>query len=464
MRIEEIRLAIDLCMKARITPFLWGRHGIGKSTAVRDLCYMNDWGFVDERLSQCEAADLRGLPAKDEATKTTVFYAPAQFPRGDMTIEQIVTQLATALGADVPKTAVSGMTPLQQLRTAADSGRYGKVEDGALVFTGAEIPYENLRQFRVQLKQLQPRFPNGVFFLDEFNRSEDDVLQCSFELVLDRSIGMHVLPPGWGVVAAGNYTEGYSVNPMMRELALSDRFCHFDLMFDIEDWARWVNERFAGSAQRIVEFGMQNTEHVTGKIDVKNDVSIQPSPRAWEMVGRVMTVAERESYPSNVVEGCIAGLIGAGLAVKFMKYRCPVEARDIVEKGIKGLEKKLKGIVEDSHARGVMGGLVFGVLSHAQSRLNDVKVIHNLFDFAEFLASTPSMHDLAVAFMRPIICAKSDGTVGEDSSRAALLSNDRLAALVSMHKSTRGKLRVIDEFNKRPDLKKLMKDVSWGVE
>lgn len=463
MRIEDVRLAIDLCMKARVTPFLWGRHGIGKSTAVRDLCYMNDWGFVDERLSQCEAADLRGLPAKDEVTKTTVFYAPAQFPRGDMTIDQIVSQLAAALGTEVPKKKDGGLTPLQQLRTAAEAGRYAKDGEG-VEFDGAEIPYENLRQFRVLLKQLQPRFPHGVFFLDEFNRSEDDVLQCSFELVLDRSIGMHVLPPGWGVVAAGNYTEGYSVNPMMRELALSDRFCHFDLMFDIEDWARWVNERFTGSAQRIVEFGMQNTEHVTGKIDVKNDVAIQPSPRAWEMVARVLVVAEKESYPAHVVEGCIAGLIGSGLAVKFMKYRCPVEARDIVEKGIKGLEKKLKGIVDDSHARGVMGGLVFGVLSHAQSRLNETTVIHNLFDFAEFLAKTPTMHDLAVAFMRPIICAKSDGTIGEDNSRAALLSNDRLAALVSMHKGSRGKLRVIDEFNKRADLKKLMKDVTWGNE
>ena len=466
MKIAAVKSAVDLCIRAGITAFCWGRHGIGKSTTIRELCFWNDWGYVNERLSEIEAADLRGLAAKDEETRTTVYYPPAQFPRGDMSLEEIAQRLAETLGT-IPPERRGIWSPIQQMVLTAKSGRNVIWDNDTPTFEGEELSRDSVRKFTVLYKQLQPRFPRGIFFLDEFNRAEDDVLNASFELVLDHSIGMAVLPPDWGVVAAGNYTEGYSVNPMMNELALTDRFCHLDMTFDLDDWGQWMVGEYGTTAQSIVEFGMQNREHVTGNIEVSNTVSIQPSPRSWAMVGDLLRANKDNKFDKVTVQNCISGLIGAGLAVKFSKYNCPVRAQDVLDFGMSNCRETLDKIVkDDKEARGVIGGLVFGVLSFADTRLkdtSDTKTIGNLLDFAEFLATSKDLKDLAVAFMRSILGSKlSGGPADEDIARHALLSNDRLSALVSKYKPGQGQLRVLDKLNERPTLRTLMRDVSWG--
>lgn len=48
-----------------ITPFIWGKPGIGKSQAVKQIA--DEYGiiFIDLRLSQLESADVRGIPIPD---------------------------------------------------------------------------------------------------------------------------------------------------------------------------------------------------------------------------------------------------------------------------------------------------------------------------------------------------------------------------------------------------------------
>lgn len=45
-----------------ITPFIWGKPGIGKSQAVRQIAKEYGVDFIDLRLSQLESADVRGIP------------------------------------------------------------------------------------------------------------------------------------------------------------------------------------------------------------------------------------------------------------------------------------------------------------------------------------------------------------------------------------------------------------------
>jgi hypothetical protein len=66
--------------KQPITPFIWGRSGIGKSQAVRQIAGEYGIGFIDLRLSQLESVDLRGLPVPDLEHNTARWLPPEFLP------------------------------------------------------------------------------------------------------------------------------------------------------------------------------------------------------------------------------------------------------------------------------------------------------------------------------------------------------------------------------------------------
>ncbi|MBM4092226.1 MAG: AAA family ATPase [Planctomycetes bacterium] len=77
--IETVKQVIRLCREADVALFLWGVHGIGKSSFVRQIATDLEIDFVDFRCAQIEASDLRGLPDKG-ADGRTYFLPPADLP------------------------------------------------------------------------------------------------------------------------------------------------------------------------------------------------------------------------------------------------------------------------------------------------------------------------------------------------------------------------------------------------
>ena len=93
--IATVAESIHLCRKAGVTLFVWGVQGIGKSSCVKDYCRRQaeiqglefsdigpftegQFGFIDFRCSQIEAADLRGLP--DRVDGKTKYLPPFDLP------------------------------------------------------------------------------------------------------------------------------------------------------------------------------------------------------------------------------------------------------------------------------------------------------------------------------------------------------------------------------------------------
>lgn len=64
MRISAIKKNLHLIFSGRqtITPFIWGKPGIGKSQLVRQVALELGLDFIDLRLSQIDSTDLRGIP------------------------------------------------------------------------------------------------------------------------------------------------------------------------------------------------------------------------------------------------------------------------------------------------------------------------------------------------------------------------------------------------------------------
>lgn len=60
---------------------LVAKHGVGKSSVVRQVAEEAGWGFYDVRLSQCEVGDIKGLPYLDRENMVTTFLKPKWWPR-----------------------------------------------------------------------------------------------------------------------------------------------------------------------------------------------------------------------------------------------------------------------------------------------------------------------------------------------------------------------------------------------
>lgn len=414
-KISTIKEAVALCKDAGVTPFIWGHRGLGKSSLVKQLAAEKGWGFIDLRCSQLEASDVRGLP--DRVNGRTCYLPPADMPVGDMSDDAI-------------------------------SAEIGEMPDPS--------DLEATRQFFVRYMKLQPHYQKGILFLDEVNRAQDDVLQAIFQLVLDRKVGQYVLPPGWCVVAAGNYMEGYQVSGF-DDPAFLNRFCHLTLSggeTTLEEWVEYTGSTHGEIASPVIEFATQNIKHLDGDVAGELGFSVQPSRRSWEMVIKVMSAASGYSDASKLE--VTAGLIGRELALSFTRYSCPVKPLDLVKRGVKAYEKDLAKL-----SRNQVTGLMWGLVSYCKTQLDDDKIAEVCLDFASYMTKSTEK-DVVVAFCRSLVA----GNGQNDRIKTAVISNPQLAKLISQFNKQAGvkKKTFIDRLTERPELQEILSRVSWGTD
>lgn len=174
---QSLRLILKPQTKQTVTPFIWGKPGIGKSDSVRQLAdeFTEQTGekfyFIDLRLSQLESSDLRGIPVPDMDRGIAKWFPP-EF-----------------------------------------------------------LPFKGVKQYEGT---------SGFLLLDEMNRARTDVLQAAFQLVLDRKIGLHEILESWFIVAAGNLGLEDKTDVNEFDSALNNRFIHFRVKENLKTWTDWA--------------------------------------------------------------------------------------------------------------------------------------------------------------------------------------------------------------------------------
>lgn len=160
-----------------------GLHGIGKSDAVREAARRLDVPCVDQRLSQCDVGDIKGMPF---CINGRTFWAPPEW------------------------------FPLKE-------------EDAKDL------------QVKLNLAEVIKYSQEGILFLDEIDRAVREVQQAGFELVLDHRLNMKYLPDGWRVVSAVNMDgDIYHVNEM--DVAFIDRFFVIKFNPSSEEWFNFARK------------------------------------------------------------------------------------------------------------------------------------------------------------------------------------------------------------------------------
>jgi hypothetical protein len=413
-KICTVREAVMICRKAGITLMIWGKHGLGKSSIIQQIATENEMGIINLRLSQLEASDIRGLPDKDLESGRTVYRPPSELPSGDIPWE------------DVQKLVLAEKEPAKQHELC---------------------------------ERLQPHIKNGILFLDESFRAQDDVQQAVFELVLDRKVGQYVLPPNWSICCANNFFEGYLNNAFM-DPAFLDRFCHIILSDGESTTQEWVNYMIGVHGDRsaeIIEFCAASQENLDGRGSHELGFAITPSRRAWDMVARVLESCEGENFSEDAKTEVIAGLVGRDMALSFSRYKCPVKPRDVIEKGVKAIAGKLGKLQRNQFV-----GLTWGLGSHLSNHMTDKKYIMVALDFADWMLKNTKEKDLITGFLTGLVTGDANDRI--KSTRRAALANPKVAALINKAEKKIGKKdTLLQELEKRPALSKLVSKTSWGL-
>ncbi len=126
-----------------------------------------------------------------------------------------------------------------------------------------------------------PRSGKGVLFLDELNMAPPAMQGIAQQLILDRRVGMYVVPDGWFIWAAGNRKEDRaSVFDMPSPLA--NRFLHLEVMPDFDSFKTYAIERQLH--EQLIAF-LSFRPALLHKLDPVRPA--WPSPRSWEMASKL---------------------------------------------------------------------------------------------------------------------------------------------------------------------------------
>jgi len=155
----------------------------------------------------------------------------------------------------------------------------------------------------------------GIILLDEITSAPSDCQVAAYSVVLDRRIpnSNYVLPNGWLIVAAGNRTCDRAVVKTMSS-ALANRFVHFEVEANSEDWVKWAVCNEINPA--VIGF-INYRPNLLFKMEGQNLEQGWPSPRSWE---RVSNCIKMFNGSTELLRKVVYGLIGNGVGLEFMEF------------------------------------------------------------------------------------------------------------------------------------------------
>lgn len=314
MIISDVKRAVTLCLHGDVVPELTGHTGIGKTEVVRQLAtgipsigqepdyvcpYTEKKGlsFVALYCATQEVADLIGYPIKVWETS------------GNPVVEGVheAGKITTAWAKPSwwPK-APTAEEDENDLKIMANMRLQGQSE-------------EEIRRFWDR--------PRTLLFLDEVLRSQREVLQALYPMILTRQLHTHQLPRGTRIVCADNPSGAYDVKEP--DHAFLVRLCHIEVETNTGAWYTYAMG--AGLSSRVTNFVLKHPQFFN---EVPKDLekAVSPfkacgNPRNWDAVDRIAKVEKMvftdgdEDSHKRVLFSVYTGLVGVGAAQNFIDFK-----------------------------------------------------------------------------------------------------------------------------------------------
>lgn len=283
--------------------------------------------------------------------------------------------------------------------TAQELYHYAKKELSVLMNMLKEDVQENSFEFLIE-KQLLDLPPEGILFLDEWNRADKSVIKAFFTLLEDREVhGVPVIKDGVQIVAAMNPSDGtYAVNEAEKDHAFRRRLCFVPVVVNNSTWLDYAKDKFHPYVVGFIRAMPTSLYDTT----LRDAGKLFPCPATWEKVSTLLMCAERDNIKldSVGVEYTIAGCIGNSWTKPFLEYikneESLINPEDILKHYTdkSAVRKKVRKLVE-ANRNDLLNELCTGVASIIVDEMPDaIKTAPCLGRFLGDLSS-----DMAVNMM-----------------------------------------------------------------
>lgn len=149
----------------------------------------------------------------------------------------------------------------------------------------------------------------GFLFLDEINAAPPATTAAAYRLVLDRKIGNYTLPDGWTIIAAGNRESDKGVTYKM-PAPLANRFTHFELEVDYDDWCNWAIDN--GMHHNTLSFIRFRPSELNNFDPTQRAF---PTPRMWQRADQYISIQDPATR-SHMIRGAV----GDGAGIQFESF------------------------------------------------------------------------------------------------------------------------------------------------
>jgi hypothetical protein len=208
----------------------------------------------------------------------------------------------------------------------------------------------------------------GILFLDEINTAPPAVQASAYQLILDRKVGEYELPEGWSIVAAGNRENDRGVVYKMPP-PLANRFVHFEMDVDFDDWKAWA---YSAKIDSSVIGYLAYDKSMLFTFDPTSNEKSFATPRSWEYVDSII----KSGIDAELILDSISGAVGREAAVGYISFKKVMNNLPDLNTILDGTQTEIEE--EDSK---VMMGLAIGLVNALLENSSE-EAIDNVLKFS----------------------------------------------------------------------------------
>ena len=235
------------------------------------------------------------------------------------------------------------------------------------------IPFKNEHKVEwaipAMLPDIEVHGEAGILFIDEITSAPPSVSAAAYQLILDRRLGEYRVPEHWAIVAAGNRQGDRGVSYSMPS-PLANRFSHYELEVNIDDWAGWAYQN--NIDERIIAFLRFRPDLLFDFNPEHNPVAF-PSPRSWEFAHRALyKFAGKPALLPGGIEACV----GRAAGVELIAFIQSLENLPDIDAIVSGQSQECPDEIDLQYA------IASALVTRAIRSGGDVEILGNLLNYA----------------------------------------------------------------------------------